>query len=369
MKLHNSYNALAIKFTGCLLEWNKAENNRQMPWKGEKDPYKIWLSEIILQQTRVEQGINYYKNFISNFPTVHHLADASEKQVFKFWEGLGYYNRCRNIITTAKYISKERHGNFPADYHSIISLKGVGPYTAAAISSFAYNLPYAVTDGNVLRVLSRIFNINTPVDTGEGKKFFHAIAQDILPINKAAEYNQAIMDFGATICSPLPKCNICFFTAHCKAFQKQQQYSLPVKNKKIIIKERWFNYIILKKKDKYAIQQRKSKDIWQNLYEFYLIETTEKAKEESLFNILQKELNFNFSTSASFTSLPSQRLTHQLIHYNFIEVDLKESKTKVPFIWVSHKDLRTYPFPNSLKYFIDTQLIVSSPNAGRKFVA
>ncbi len=221
----------------------------------------------------------------------------------------------------------------------------------------------------MLRVLSRIFKIDTPVDTGEGKKLFYAIAQDLLPIDKAAEYNQAIMDFGATICSPLPKCNICFFTAHCKAFQDQQQHSLPVKIKKIKIKERWFNYIILKNKNKYAIQQRKRKDIWQNLYEFYLIETSEKAKEKFLLDIIQQELNYDFSSTSSFTALPSQRLTHQLIHYNFIEVHLKESKIKDDFIWVSNRALETYPFPNSIKQFIKSQLINNNSNAGNKFVA
>src|SRR5579875_495218 len=189
-------------FVQELLKWNKEKNKRQMPWKGEKDAYKIWLSEIILQQTRVEQGLKYYENFIKAFPNVHFLAKAPEQKVFKLWEGLGYYSRCKNLIASAKFISKELNGVFPNDFESILQLKGVGNYTASAIASFAYNLPYAVLDGNVFRVLSRIFDIETPMDSAEGKKNFSELAQTILPKTKAGEYNQAIMDFGAVICKP-----------------------------------------------------------------------------------------------------------------------------------------------------------------------
>src|SRR5258705_2565557 len=168
------------RFTTLLLKWNREKNTRQMPWKGEKDPYKIWLSEIILQQTRVEQGLNYYNNFIKTFPDVHSLAKAPDEKVFKLWEGLGYYSRCRNLIASAKYISKELKGKFPETYEDIKALKGIGPYTAAAISSFAFNLPHAVVDGNVFRVLSRVFGINTPIDSTEGKKEFTALADKLL---------------------------------------------------------------------------------------------------------------------------------------------------------------------------------------------
>jgi A/G-specific adenine glycosylase len=227
-----------------LLAWNRTGNQRKMPWKGEKDPYRIWLSEVILQQTRVEQGLKYYQNFISTYPDVHALANAPVEKVFKTWEGLGYYSRCRNLISTARLISTELNGNFPKTYESILQLKGVGSYTAAAIASFAYNLPYAVLDGNVFRVLSRIFDIDVPIDSSQGKKHFSDLAQNILPQQNAGEFNQAIMDFGAVICKPVPECSICFFNSYCDAYLSGRQELLPVKEKKITIKQRWFNYAV-----------------------------------------------------------------------------------------------------------------------------
>jgi len=200
------------RFAELLIKWNKKENKRVMPWKGEKDPYKIWLSEIILQQTRVEQGLEYYNRFVKVFPEINKLAKAPDKKIFKLWEGLGYYTRCRNLITTARFIVKEKKGVFPQTYEEIISLKGVGPYTAAAISSFAFNLPHAVVDGNVYRVLSRVFGIKKPVDSTEGKKYFNGLANELLSKEQPGIYNQAIMDFGAIICKPSsPLCTACVF--------------------------------------------------------------------------------------------------------------------------------------------------------------
>ena len=217
-----------------------------MPWKGEKDPYKIWLSEIILQQTRVEQGLAYYTNFIKTFPTVHQLAKAPDEKVFKLWEGLGYYSRCRNLLATARFISKELKGKFPDNYESIKALKGIGPYTAAAISSFAYNLPHAVVDGNVFRVLARVFGISKSIDSTEGKKQFTVLAEELLDKNHPGLYNQAIMDFGAVICKPAaPLCDTCVFKKECYAFRHNKVNALPVKEKKINIKKRWFYYLVL----------------------------------------------------------------------------------------------------------------------------
>jgi A/G-specific adenine glycosylase len=197
-------------FTEKLLDWNNNNNKRSMPWKGEKDPYKIWLSEIILQQTRVEQGLSYYQSFITNFPTVYDLAKAPDEKVFKLWEGLGYYSRCKNLIASAKFIVNDLNGKFPDTFETIVALKGVGPYTASAIASFAFNQPYAVVDGNVQRVLSRYFGISTPVDTSAGKKLYQHLAESLLDINVAGLYNQAIMDFGAIICKPQnPLCTQC----------------------------------------------------------------------------------------------------------------------------------------------------------------
>src|SRR3954468_1692506 len=197
-------NDLKQLFPTALLRWNAESNSRAMPWKGEKNPYRIWLSEIILQQTRVEQGLKYYEKFISNFPDIHALAEAPSEKVFKLWEGLGYYSRCRNLIHSAKFIADHLNGKFPDNFQSILELKGIGNYTAAAIASFAYNLPHAVLDGNVYRVLSRIFEIDTPIDSVYGKKVFATLASELLPAKHAGEYNQAIMDFGAVVCKPAP---------------------------------------------------------------------------------------------------------------------------------------------------------------------
>jgi A/G-specific adenine glycosylase len=271
------YNDTAGLFVEGLLKWNKKDNLRQMPWKSEKDPYKIWLSEIILQQTRVEQGLKYYQNFINRFPDIHSLASAEDSEIFKYWEGLGYYSRCANLIESARYISKDLKGEFPRDHDSILRLKGVGRYTAAAIGSFAFNLPYAVLDGNVFRVLSRIFDIDIPIDSTEGKKIFFDLSQNILPVKKAGIYNQAIMDFGAVICKPYPDCAACFFSSHCKAYLLGKQDLLPVKGKKVKTRKRWMNYFIVSHNDEILIRQRNEKDIWNRLFEFVLIETDQPA--------------------------------------------------------------------------------------------
>jgi A/G-specific adenine glycosylase len=347
------------KFVKRLLHWNERENKRQMPWKGEKDPYKIWLSEIILQQTRVEQGWNYYKRFIQAFPTVQHLAAAPEQQVYKLWEGLGYYTRCKNLIVSANYISNELAGVFPSDYQSILRLKGVGGYTAAAIASFAFNLPYAVLDGNVFRVLSRIMDIETPIDSTEGKKIFSLIAQTILPLKKGGEYNQAIMDFGATICKPQPECAHCFFTKHCKAFLMNKQALLPVKSKKTKIKERFFNYIILKCKEEYAIRQRSGKDIWQNLYEFLLMETEKRVPQKKLLAGLEKSHGLTASNVLSFLLLKeaAQKLSHQTIYFSFYVMDVKDKYANESFIWIKKTSFSIYPFPKTLLEFIKKEFL------------
>ena len=224
---------LKRNFPAILLRWNNKKNTRQMPWKGEKDPYKIWLSEIILQQTRVEQGLGYYHKFVQEFSTIKKLAAAPENKVYKLWEGLGYYSRCKNLIESARFISKELNGVFPDAYDKILNLKGVGTYTASAIASFAYNLNYAVVDGNVYRVLARIFGIKKAIDTTEGKIFFTKLADELLDKKQPGIYNQAIMDFGAIVCKPVnPQCKDCAFKKYCYAFQKDEISVLPVKEKK-----------------------------------------------------------------------------------------------------------------------------------------
>lgn len=223
---------MSFLFTKNLLKWNSRQNSRSLPWKGEKDPYKVWLSEIILQQTRVEQGLAYYYKFISAFPSVYDLAIAPEQKIFKLWEGLGYYSRCKNLILTAKLISEDMEGKFPHTYEDLQALKGIGPYTAAAIASFAYNLPYAVVDGNVKRVISRYFGISTPINNSNGKKLYGHLAGALLNKKQPAVYNQAIMDFGAVVCKPqLPSCPLCVQRKDCQAFKHKWIKLLPVKEK------------------------------------------------------------------------------------------------------------------------------------------
>jgi A/G-specific adenine glycosylase len=351
-------------FSKKLLQWNKKKNTRLMPWKGEKDPYKIWLSEIILQQTRVEQGWAYYENFIRAFPSVHHLAKAPEKKVFKLWEGLGYYNRCKNLIETAKKISKEYKGKFPHDYQEIKSLKGIGPYTAAAIASFAFNLPYAVVDGNVERVLSRYFGINTPVDTADGKRMFTELANALLDKKQAGIFNQAIMDFGAVICKPQnPICTKCPQQKECQAYQHNVVDILPVKAKRIERKARWFYYFIIEVGECVYIHQRKEKDIWQNLYEFVLCESDHALYHSEILHSAFALTIFGRQKikEKNISSVYKQQLTHQTIHSQFIHIAIiRPLLTLKDCILVKKKDIMKLPFPKSIASYIRQPLVAQT---------
>jgi A/G-specific adenine glycosylase len=343
-------------FPRMLLEWNDKTNQRKMPWKGEKDPYRIWLSEVILQQTRVAQGLKYYENFISRFPDIHALAKAPQDEVFKLWEGLGYYSRCKNLIATAKFISKELNGKFPDQYEAILALKGIGGYTAAAISSFAYNLPYAVVDGNVLRVLSRITGTSIPIDSNEGKKFFSALALELLPINQPGQYNQAIMDFGSTICSPRPECPVCFYKKRCRSYMENRQLELPVKEKKTKTRKRHFHYFFSVCGKYTAIAQRTSKDIWQQLYEFPLIESDKAISIEKAQELFRKKYeveNFNIEYASEGVK---QKLSHQDLCFNFHIVDFNKKEKLDGFSWVALKEISNYPFPKTLALFLKEEL-------------
>lgn len=351
----NGKTGVGSDFSQRLLGWNRDHNNRMMPWKGEKDPYRIWLSEIILQQTRVEQGLRYYNNFISTFPDVHQLACSTDEKVFKLWEGLGYYSRCRNLLITARYISNELKGQFPSTYEKIKDLKGIGPYTAAAISSFAFNLPHAVVDGNVFRVLARIFGVSAPIDSTAGKKYFTQLADDLLDKKQPGVYNQAIMDFGAVICKPAaPLCNECPFNSTCHAYLNNKINELPIKEKKISIRKRWFNYFIIENKDQAAIVQRTAKDIWQQLYEFPLIES---AGEEEAKKIIVKAEKAGWLKKGDYeivsvSPLYKQQLSHQLIVGRFINIKLKR-KPVVPkeWQWIRESELGNYAFPRFINQY------------------
>jgi A/G-specific adenine glycosylase len=342
-------------FTRRLLQWNKSSNKRAMPWKGEKDPYKIWLSEIILQQTRVEQGWSYYEKFIAAFPTIIHLAKANEEKVFKMWEGLGYYSRCKNLIATARKIASDYKGKFPTTYDEIIALPGIGPYTASAISSFAFNAPHAVLDGNVQRIIARYFGITTPVDTTEGKKLYQNLAQSLLHHDEPGIYNQAIMDFGAVICKPQnPLCQECVQQQECEGFRQKVVTQLPVKQKAIIRKERWFYYFIIEHKGKWYIKQRTDKDIWENLFEFVLFESPAVVENITLkLPFLKKLVNGQQCHIESISRMYRQQLTHQTIHGRFIKVHVQEALPSLSkFLLVDKKQLSKYAFPRVITTFL-----------------
>ena len=341
-------------FSQKLLDWASTQN-RPMPWKGEKNPYLIWLSEIILQQTRVEQGLPYFQKFASHYPTVKDLANAPEDEVMKLWQGLGYYSRARNLHATAKHIAYDLKGVFPKTYKDILALKGVGPYTAAAIASFAYNLPRAVVDGNVYRVLSRTFGIETPIDTTSGKKEFAVLADELIDAKKAGKYNQAIMDFGATLCTPkLPKCPTCPFKDDCQALEQKTIDKLPIKSKKIVKKERHFHYFIFNYKDITWINKRTEKDIWQNLYDFPLIEFTEKVenqtiKEHEQWLALLEDQDYSIT---KISKPYRQMLTHRKVIATFWEIEIQKPLIQKHYIEVEKKNLQQFAFPKVISQYL-----------------
>ncbi|HXS36565.1 MAG TPA: A/G-specific adenine glycosylase [Flavipsychrobacter sp.] len=346
-------------FTKSLMDWHYIANQRALPWKQEKNPYKIWLSEIILQQTRAQQGLPYYLKFTKMFPRVRDLASALDEEVFRLWQGLGYYNRCKNMLATARLITNELNGDFPNTYDGLLKLKGIGPYTAAAIGSFAFGLPCAVVDGNVYRVLSRYFGIDTPYDSNEGKKEFQALALELLHPKDSSAHNQAIMDLGATVCTPAsPLCDDCPLQAKCTAYKQQLISYLPVKSKKITIRKRYFNYILLYSNDTVWIHKRTDKDIWENLFQPYLIESAElldsvQLKEQKEFELLNVNGN-----KLEYEGYLTQRLTHQLIETRFFsmhfkkqpKISLKDGK------WVSVKELENFAFPKTIVSFLKKKL-------------
>ena len=347
-------NAQNVFFTTTLIHWNSSFNKRLMPWKGEKDPYKIWLSEIILQQTRVGQGWEYYNSFIKKYPTVKKLAAAKDSEVFKLWEGLGYYSRCKNLIASAKFIAHDLHGKFPDTYTTILKLKGVGSYTAAAIASFAYNQPYAVVDGNVSRLLARFFAIETAIDSAGGKSFFAGLAQALLYKTNPALYNQAIMDFGATVCKPrLPLCSICVLQKKCKAFAAGIVNVLPVKEKKIIKKERWFYYIIAEFQKNFFVRKRTGRDIWQNLHEFILIEEKKKLTHQQIFETdIFRQIISKTYTVKHVSGFYTQQLTHQTIHGCFIHIKITKKPAIAGYMLLPSSRLSQLAFPKLINNYL-----------------
>jgi len=347
-------------FSKRLLKWYKI-NRRDLPWRGIKDPYKIWLSEIILQQTQVIQGLTYYLKFIKHYPNVKLLAKAPPDEVMRHWQGLGYYSRARNLHEAAKMVVNKHKGVFPKTYEEIRALKGIGDYTAAAIASLAYSLPYAVVDGNVYRVLSRIFGIELAIDSTEGKKHFQHLANELLDRNETADYNQAIMEFGALYCRPVnPDCAHCIFNDKCIAFQKHKVNELPFKSKKVKVKERYFNYIVFRYKNDLYLNKRTAKDIWQGLYEFFLIETGKKQnaefvlKNKLLLDIVPSKHMILQSVSGEYKHV----LSHQNLHAIFYSVELKQPlKTKL-LKKVNIAAVNSYALPRLIEKYLKEENII-----------
>lgn len=314
---------MSLVFSRILTDWYE-NNKRDLPWRQTTDPYRIWISEIILQQTRVNQGLNYYLRFIEKFPTVVHLAEADEDLVLKCWQGLGYYSRARNIHKASLQILNDFGGVFPKNHHDILSLAGIGDYTSAAISSFAFNHPFSVVDGNVYRVLSRIFAIETPIDTTNGKKEFAQLAQELLSKFQPALHNQAIMEFGALQCVPVsPNCSICTFQNSCCAFQLNKVSDLPVKSKKTMVSHRFFNYLFVECQGNTFLQKRVEKDIWRNLYEFPLLETDFLLSPSELIDNNKFRQIFEGIDDLTITnvSIPMRHvLSHQVIFAQFFSI-------------------------------------------------
>jgi len=314
-----------LTFSNILLKWHLA-NPRPHPWKNTKNPYFIWLSEIILQQTRVEAGTPYYIRFIEKFPKIEDLANATLDDVYALWKGLGYYSRAKNLHFTAKHIVKEFNGVFPQTYEEIIALKGIGPYTAAAISSFAFDLPYPVLDGNVKRVLARHQGYLENVLASKAKTDLTFILHNVFDDSKPAEFNQAIMDFGATLCKPkAPLCSTCPLSKTCYAFNNNMTHKLPMRISSIKRVDRFFHYFIFQCDSKIIFKKRTSKDIWQNLYDFPHIENSKNedlSKKEIHKFMLKHNLTLS-KTDYSVKGPKSQILTHQRIIARFYMLNMK----------------------------------------------
>ena len=342
-----------MDFKNHLINWY-SDNKREMPWRETKDPYYIWLSEIILQQTQVKQGLPYYEAFVAQYPTIFDLAEASETSVLKLWQGLGYYSRARNLHATAKHIVNKLNGEFPNNYKDLLKLKGVGDYTASAISSIAFNEVAAVVDGNVYRVLSRYFGIDTAINSTLGIKEFKSLASSLIDYEQPATYNQAIMEFGALQCKPKnPDCNVCPFNDSCVSLQKNLVSELPVKLKKTKVTTKYFNFLVCIDSHKNTLfEKRSKKGIWLNLYQFPLIESKKSltANDFQLLNLedsILKTLDFDYSLYNEADIV--HKLSHQHLYTKFWIIDIEQ----LPDEAIPIKSLTEYPTPVLISDFIN----------------
>lgn len=337
-----------MNFTEILKHWYSVKK-RNLPWRLTKNPYLVWLSEIILQQTQVNQGLPYYNKFATKYPTVYDLARAKEQDVLKLWQGLGYYSRARNLHYTAKYIVEHLNGGFPTSYKELIQLKGIGDYTASAIASICRDEPCAVLDGNVYRVLSRYYGIDTPINSSKGNKEFKILAQSLIPESSIGDYNQAIMEFGAKQCKPKsPNCIVCPLNNSCKALQSHKVDKLPVKLKKLKVRKRYINFLVFISNDKKTIlEKREGKGIWQGLFQFPFLETEKTYNEEEILPLLK----FNYSDFTLYNSKDIvHKLSHQHLHSKFWIINVDELDNK----GINFSEIRNYPVPILISNFIES---------------
>lgn len=352
-----------MKISEIISSWYK-KNKRNLPWRETKDPYKIWLSEVILQQTRVNQGIAYYERFIERFPDLMTLAEANEQEVLKLWQGLGYYSRARNLLSAAKQVKEDYGSQFPKEAQSLLKLKGVGPYTAAAIASFSFGEAVAVVDGNVSRVLSRLFAVTEPVNTSGGFKIITELANEILDGDKPGEHNQALMEFGAMQCIPVkPDCSICPLQVKCAAFQQKKVFTYPVKLKPNRPTERFFTYLIIDQHNYTYIYKRKSRDIWKELYEFPLIETDCEIQKDNLYNLITKFLGLkkkDFSIKLVSNTV-KHFLSHRIIYAKFVHIKVVDKSYQGLANWekVPVNDIAKHPLPRLVDRYLEETAITS----------
>lgn len=348
-------------FSSTLIDWYEL-NKRDLPWRNTDDPYIIWLSEIILQQTRVPQGLPYFRNFLEHFPTLASFASANEQDILKLWQGLGYYSRARNMLTCAVQLMTEYAGKFPKDHSSLLKLKGVGKYTAAAIASFAFKTPVPVIDGNVFRVLSRIYGIENDIADAKSYSVFEKKAQSLIDKKTPDKFNQAIMEFGALHCLPKnPDCEECIFKSGCFAYRNDLQTFLPVKKKKVKKRTRFFIYCLISYKDQILIKKRGPKDIWEGMFEFLLIETLEK---KSLDILLKEDLKSIKESSIQITCSENYKhvLTHQTIFASFITFSVKDKhkfeviKNKFEMQIVKFDELERFPISRLTDKYLKKEL-------------
>ena len=342
-----------MNLSGELIRWYN-ENKRDLPWRHTTDAYTIWLSEIILQQTRVEQGLPYFNRFAERYPTISSFAAASEDDILKLWQGLGYYSRGRNMLKTARQVQGEFNGVFPVSYLQLLKLKGIGEYTASAISSFAANEARAVVDGNVYRVLARFFGIDEPINSPKGKKLFQGIADDMLDHNRPALHNQAIMEFGAMLCKPKnPACGICPIRTGCGAFTKNATTYLPVKLNKVKVRKRYFNYLLITDGEKILMNKRGENDIWANMYDLPLIETTDLIAPELLIKLPQTKVFGETITILNKPAVIKHILTHQHLYIQFFVLKDFPDKLQDNWQYVALGDLKNLAMPQRTFIFIE----------------